>query len=341
MNINNYTNYEVEDFVEDEYFRSWVFKEDTSLNFFWQAYLKEYPNQKSKMDEAKQLILETHTFFQKEVQAIDIPNNDFVKNLKETFEENTRQSSPKPKSRILTIYRLAAACLLLIGMFSFFYSQSRSNNRIEYSTGNGEWEMITLPDGSQVELNANSQLSLIKEWKKGEDRLVWLKGEAFFKVEKKLVTNTKFTVVTKDLRVEVLGTTFNVNTRNEHTEVFLEEGKIELELDEQKEQLEPGEFISYSQAKKQIINRYKKTDEIHSNWKNGVLKIDNAAMKDLLNEFETIYGVDIIISNDFLLSRTDSLTMAIPVNDLDMATAILERVTNVKVEKQGKQFFIK
>ena len=182
------------------------------------------------------------------------------------------------------------------------------------------------------------QLSITKEWKPGEDRKVWLKGEAFFKVTKKPSTNAKFTVVTKDLEVEVLGTSFNVNTRNQHTEVFLEEGKITLNLDEQKEQIEPGEFISYSQEKKQIIKRYKKTEEIHSNWKDGILKIDDATIKIILNEIESIYGIDLIVKNEKLLDKEGAV--AIPVDDLEMTTLILERVLNVKIKRKGKQYFI-
>ena len=197
---------------------------------------------------------------------------------------------------------------------------------------------MTLPDGSTAELNANTQLSLTEEWKTGENRVVWLKGEAFFEVEKKPSSNVKFTVVTKDLKVEVLGTTFNVNTRNQHTEVFLEEGKITLDLQGQEEEIEPGEFLSYSQEKKEIIDRYKKEEEIHSNWKDGVLKIHDATMQEIMNEIESIYGIDLIVNDRALLEKEGSI--AIPVDNIEMATAILERSLNVKILKQGKQLFI-
>jgi ferric-dicitrate binding protein FerR (iron transport regulator) len=314
-----------------------VFGEGQSLDFFWQAYLRKYPAQEAKMIEARQLMLDTYNFFNQEAAAIALPKDDFREKLKETIIQKTAKQTPK-KAKVLMIYKLAAACVLLVAMFSIYYWQQQS--RIDYITGNGEWEIITLPDGSQVELNANSQLSLIKEWEAGADRKVWLKGEAFFKVEKKLATNAKFTVITKDLKVNVLGTAFNVNTRNKQTEVFLEEGKITLDLNGQKEKIVPGEFIAYSQENKQIINRYKKTKEIHSNWKNGILKFDDATMKEIFDEVEVIYGVDIIIS-DTLREKKGALAVAIPVNDLKMSRAILERVLNVKIEKKGKQFFIK
>ena len=339
MNIKDYKDYEVMDFVEEDQFRNWVISGDKSLDFFWQAYLKKYPVQESKMEEARQLIMNTHNYFHKKAEEITPPIDDFKSKLKANFEEEKMPPLPKTKSNLFLLYKLtAAACILLIGIFSIYYFQVDTKSQVEYTTSNGEWKEITLPDGTLVELNANTQLSLTKEWKKGEDRVVWLKGEAFFKVKKQPSTNAKFKVITKDLKVEVLGTIFNVNTRNQHTEVFLEEGKIVLELNNKKEQIEPGEFVSYSQEKKQVIKRYKKTEEIHSNWKDGVLKINDATLKEILDEIESIYGIDLIVNNQKILEKEGSV--AIPVDNLTMTTAILERILNVKIEKKGKQLFI-
>ena len=119
----------------------------------------------------------------------------------------------------------------------------------QYSTTFGEWKTITLPDGSVVELNANSLLTITKHWSENNNRTVWLTGEAFFKVKKIPSTKCKFIVKTKDLKVEILGTSFNVNSRFDQTEVFLEEGKVKLYLGNTKEYMAPGEFIAFSKKK--------------------------------------------------------------------------------------------
>lgn len=333
MRISDFEGYKVEDFVEDDHFRKWILEQDTAVDFFWQAYLRKYPHQEDKMNEARYLILDMFNFFNQKAETISIPDDGFSTKLKEIPRELSNV-----KVRRLPIYKLAAACILLTVISTFCYFQLTSKNQIEYITSNGEWEKITLPDGSKVQLNANSQLSLIKDWKEGEDRMVWLKGEAFFQVEKKPSTNAKFTVVTKDLKIKILGTTFNVNTRNQQTEVFLEEGKITLELDEKKESIEPGEFIAYSKEKKKITSRHKKTEKIHSDWKNGFLKINNASMKVILDEIEIIYGIDLIATHEKILEKEGTIT--IPVDNLAMTKAILERAMNVKIEKKGKQLFI-
>ena len=310
------------------------------MDFFWSAYANRYPQQTEKMEEAKLIIGESYGFFDSQAQDLTLPELAFGDSIREQFRDQQMSQANKVrhKHRTKFIRKAVVSSLLLLTVVLYVLFQSKSQPQIHYVTGHAEWKKVTLPDGSQVELNANTQLSLIEDWEEGVTRRVWLKGEAFFKVKKAPSTNTKFTVITKDLEVDVLGTTFNVNTRNDHTEVFLEEGKITLDMQGQLEQIEPGEFVSYSGTKKEVIDRYQKTEEIHSNWKDGVLKITDARMAEILSEVESIYGIDLIVKDKALLQKEGSV--AIPVDDLDMATSILERVLNVKMTRKGKQIFV-
>ncbi len=339
MRIQDYSDYNVLDLVEDDHFRKWVLSEDKSLDFFWTAYLNRYPEQKQNIEEARRLIEESHNYFHDQAKEIEIPELAHADRIVDELRKSKVRPIGRHRSRNFRYYQLAAACiaLLIIGV-SYGLIQTQSDQQIHYVTSHGEWKEITLPDGSVVELNANTQLSLTDEWDEGITRRVWLKGEAFFKVKKIPATNAKFTVITKDLEVDVLGTHFNVNTRNDHTEVFLEEGQISLDMQGEVELIEPGEFISFSGSTKEILDRYKEAEEIHSNWKDGVLRINDADMKEILSEVESIYGIDLIIKDKALLQKEGSV--AIPVDDLDMATSILERVLNVQMTRKGKQIFV-
>src|SRR5690606_16374431 len=67
--------------------------------------------------------------------------------------------------------------------------------------------------------------------------------------------NAAFTVETNDLKVRVLGTTFNVSARRHQTNVTLEAGKIELDLKLSEEaalSMEPGEVVRYSSVVKKL-----------------------------------------------------------------------------------------
>jgi ferric-dicitrate binding protein FerR (iron transport regulator) len=70
-----------------------------------------------------------------------------------------------------------------------------------------------LPDNSTVILNANSSLRYQENWEAELLREVWVDGEAFFSVVH-THNHQRFRVnVTDDLKVEVLGTEFNVKDR--------------------------------------------------------------------------------------------------------------------------------
>ena len=345
MTIHSFKDYSVEQLIEEDLFTRWVIEKDNSLDFFWKRYKNSYPDQVETLEEARRLLELSHNYFEAKELSLHGPPNNFDTILTEKFRDEVSRITKSQSLFKGQFYRLsiAASILLIVGISAFFFlrydlNSHASTNNIEYVTGKAEWKKILLPDGSSVELNANSQLSLTEEWNDGGTRKVWLKGEAFFTVKKIPSTNAKFTVVTKDLEVDVLGTAFSVNTRNKHTEVFLEEGNITLDMQGRIEQIEPGEFISYSQATKKIIDRYKESEEIHSKWKDGVLKITDSSMKEILAEVEAIYGIDIIVKDPALLDKVGSV--AIPVDNLDMATTILERVLNVKMDRKEKQVFI-
>ena len=130
---------------------------------------------------------------------------------------------------------------------------------IQYATNRGEQQKITLPDGSVVYLNEHSTLAYTDDWSKGADREVQLQGEAYFQVEEKVYSGqkVKFMVVTRDVTVEVVGTEFNVNDRQQGTRVFLNEGRVRLSLKNLGEiiNMVPGDLVQYDAATGHVDNR--------------------------------------------------------------------------------------
>lgn len=111
---------------------------------------------------------------------------------------------------------------------------------------NGERKKIILPDSTEVHLNSGSSLVYNKDFG-GNNREVWLTGEAFFEVTKDAAH--PFLVNTSRMMVKVLGTVFNVKAYNtkEDIETTVVEGKVEVSLKEDAEKkviLLPNEKIS-------------------------------------------------------------------------------------------------
>ena len=95
----------------------------------------------------------------------------------------------------------------------------------------GAFVTVALPDGSAVELNSGSTLTYARGfWRlpfvAADERAVRLSGEAYFDVERGA---RPFVVETADARVRVLGTAFNVRSRDgAGTVVTVEEGRVEV-----------------------------------------------------------------------------------------------------------------
>ncbi|WP_324023600.1 FecR domain-containing protein [Maribacter sp. BPC-D8] len=130
--------------------------------------------------------------------------------------------------------RVAAVVAVLLTA-SFFYLNTLNES---YTTEYAENKLITLPDTSEVILNAESELAFSeKKW--DANRNVDLKGEAYFKVAK----GKKFTVETAEGLVTVLGTQFNVETREDYFEVTCFEGLVSVTINGEETKLPAGNSL--------------------------------------------------------------------------------------------------
>jgi transmembrane sensor len=148
-------------------------------------------------------------------------------------EEWNRLASAIEETPVVTIERksypyllkIAAAVILFIVASGVIYLAVLRDKEIIRET-TSQVEKIVLPDGSEVWLNQNSRITYSNSF--GEDRNLYLKGEAFFDV--KPDPEKPFTITTEGAQVKVLGTSFNVRAYPDeaHTEVFVATGKVSL-----------------------------------------------------------------------------------------------------------------
>ena len=121
------------------------------------------------------------------------------------------------KERFVMVFRKLAriAAILLIPLLSvlsgYLYfnpvNQEEGIGNLVVHADRGERSWVTLPDGTQVKLNAESSLSYTHDFGR-ELRQVNLEGEAYFEVTRN--EDKPFVVHTKYLDIEVLGTSFKV-----------------------------------------------------------------------------------------------------------------------------------
>ena len=119
------------------------------------------------------------------------------------------------------------ASLVLVGLLSmglWTIQQSAEPVHLVYSTALGEQQSATLPDGSVIKLNTNSQVAIDYDKKRRKVRL--LRGEAHFDVAHN--PSRPFEVYAGTGRVRAIGTAFSVYLKDHNVEVTVTEGRVEL-----------------------------------------------------------------------------------------------------------------
>lgn len=139
------------------------------------------------------------------------------------------------KTVSLTKWRWVAAASLVAVIISFGIIY---NARVKVISHANEKVAISLPDGSSLNLNANSQATYNSiTWY--FNRSVTLSGEGFFKVKK----GSEFSVNTTNGIIKVLGTSFNVLSNNYNFQVECFSGKVAVDNKASSVTLTKGERI--------------------------------------------------------------------------------------------------
>lgn len=340
-----YSNYTALDFAMDEHFQRWVFTQDAEVAHYWQTWLELHPEKKDTVEEAR-LLLCSQTF--KQDQWSPKRMLDVQERIRKSMAEeklNPHLSTLKERKKrgkfLFSWMAIAASIFLLTGVaitLLFFGKDEQV-----FSTTYGETQRMHLPDGSEVILNANSSLRFAEDWQEKEQRQVWLNGEAFFKVNK--ITSpsgneaVKFVVHLKDIDVEVVGTSFNVNHRSGKIEVALDEGIVDLKMTGgERLRMEPGDMVAYF-SETQRLDKLNANLEKVTAWQNHQMMLEGQPLSDLALLIKDYYGVEVRFSSKELADRKIKTTL--PTDNLDLVLETLELMLDVQSERKGNEIMMK
>ena len=202
-------------------------------------------------------------------------------------------------------------------------------------TDNGNMYMLTLSDGTQVWLNAGSQLDFPAKFT-GLRRQVRLKGEAFFKVTKN--KSMPFIVESKGQRVEVLGTAFNINSYPDEqaTKTTLVEGSISISSDDSKFTLKPGQQAVLNPTGSLIVSNADTT--LAAAWKNNKFIFENNDIQSVMRMIQRWYNVEVIYT-----TLPPDVTFGGKISRFENVSAVLrvlERTGGVHFKTEGKKIYV-
>ena len=160
---------------------------------------------------------------------------------------------------------------------------------------------VTLPDGSQIMLNRYSSLTYPKRFK-GDSREVTLNGEGFFNITKN--PNKPFIVTAEMMKVQVLGTQFNIEAyaNNPDVRTTLIEGSVMVSIDSTDEQmiLHPSESAIYNKKNKTLELAVEDETVATVAWQSNSFIFDKQTLQEIVRKLGNSFGVVIEIDNDDL-----------------------------------------
>lgn len=341
----NNNSYSVEDLIVDESFIRWVKFGQSEDNDRWTLLLNQRPDLRAVVAEAR-LWVEEITFETATPTLLD--ETAFYLRLKNTIadtgtEQKVRRLIPQWLRVAASLTAVLVTVLLTYWAFTYY-----SFKRI--ATGDGEIARIFLPDSSEVILNANTKVKYERVWDKDEPREIWIEGEGYFNVkhlnkdQNHIKNSEQFIVHTADVNIQVLGTSFNVNTRRNKTKVVLTTGKIQLSLANNNNApivMKPGEAVTYSQKQKEIIkNKSSLNPSISSAWKEHKLIFVQSDIQQIAEQIEDNLGYKVKVNAPSLKGRTISGSVATA--NVDVLAKVLGDLLNVdvKVNPQNKIILI-
>lgn len=233
--MTNYSNYEVEDFLHDDFFINWVLNNSSEHQAFWDKWLLDNPGRKKIVESARQIILSIN------VKTLDNGLNDAeIDAIVATVQNHFHDNSPEPAEKVFKLYqtqwfRIAAVLLVFISVGLIFLKTRTSSSTnppvaeqadgfINITNNTTESKLVRMDDGSLAVLKPGSGIKYPKSFKAARE--AYLTGEAFFEIHKNPAM--PFIVHSHDMAVRVMGTSFTVRSFsiNQEFKVTVNTGKV-------------------------------------------------------------------------------------------------------------------
>lgn len=197
-----------------------------------------------------------------------------------------------------------ASLVLTNGQLAYTPAENNSGEMVfnTISTPKGRQFQVTLPDGTQVWLNAASSIRYPTTFS-GNERKVEVTGEAYFEVTKNAEMPFRVNVNNK-AEIKVLGTHFNVNAyENEKTvATTLLEGHVQVGIFHEHETesghviLQPGEQAQIAGTPGIKVIKNANIDKAIA-WKNGLFYFEGASLAEIMRQLERWYDIEVVYEN--------------------------------------------
>jgi ferric-dicitrate binding protein FerR (iron transport regulator) len=284
--------------MSDDSFIQWI-KEDKPFNSKWHDKLINDNEFGYLVNEAEELLSE----FKIRPKKICAETLNRIKDKIDKQIDIVPSYHPYYHRKSLIRYRWVAIIVFFVSiavLIGFYTNRSIGiasgiTEQVIKSTTKGQKLTVYLPDGSKVKLNFNTEICFAPYFN-DTSRIVYLKGEAFFEVEKD--PTRPFTVISGDISTRALGTAFNIDASSSGEKIYvtLARGKVVVtqgsSLGESKAiYLNPGEQLTFNAKTKSENVKNVDLDDVLA-WTDGKIIFKNADKAEVFERLSDWYGVE-------------------------------------------------
>lgn len=219
-----------------------------------------------------------------------VPDMDVAKGLEDVMDRAFQEPAQKKTKQVFfqPLLRIAASLLLVVGAY-FVMTYLLTSGATTITTGFGETLSHTLPDGSVVNLDAQSSITYTqKDW--DDERNLSMTGRALFTVQK----GSQFKVDTESGSVSVLGTIFDVQRLDTDVlKVNCYEGRVRVDLTtvNARELLDAGQGLIYDNK---TVTRMLVAKE-RPKWVDQITEYTNTPLSTVIADLERYHDVSITL----------------------------------------------
>jgi ferric-dicitrate binding protein FerR (iron transport regulator) len=303
----------------EDYFVRWVLHGEYDEQ--WKAWIQHHQDRQHVIEEARKIVLSISASPSTEITRQD------KEELWDRIHSSIKAEAKKPAKnnlRSLLIWTVsAAAAFALLVWINNLTAHERILAHI------GEQKEFLLPEQSAVTLNAGSTI-MYRERSFDQDRVLRLEGEAFFKVK----PGSTFKVETDYGTVTVLGTSFNVLSREGRLEVSCFSGKVKVETKANDQVIiTPGQKTIHRESLSGLNSSSFTLEEEQPAWIAGRFSFENQPLSEVVAELERQYAIKVNLDAGLGEMKYTGLFEA---GNLEKALSLITWPLHLKSSVKGK-----
>jgi transmembrane sensor len=250
------------------------------------------------------------------------------------FKDKAAPSRPAIKLNPIKVWmRIAAVFVIAVSGWLAYTVLNPSG----YAEVNANAQVLSqlLPDGSELTLNKFSHIKYARDFK--NNRSIKLdSGDVFFEVVKD--KSKPFTIEIDEVKVEVVGTSFNIKHLKEQTEIVVETGIVKVSLGASVIMLQKGEKVVLTKGtgklEKLVVN-----DRLYNYYRSKLFIADQTPLPILVDILNEAYGSNIVVEG---AARSLTINTTLPYDKSlnDNLQTIIKTLENLKLKRNQNEIIL-